>query len=60
MIDIILRDVAGEWWIADPSYFEEFDWDKLNSIPAGGYYEFSTLWGDGKFVDDAGRKFWLM
>ena len=58
MIDIILRDVTGDYFIGDPCYFEEFDWDRLNSIPAG-YYEFKTLWGDGEFVDEAGRKFFV-
>ena len=56
MIDIVLRDVTGEYYISDPCYLEEFDWDTLNSIPEG-YYEFKTLWGDGEFTDDEGRRF---
>ena len=58
MIDIVLRDVTGEYYISDPCYLEEFDWDTLNSNPEG-YYEFKTLWGDGEFTDDEGRRFFV-
>ena len=33
MIDVILRDVNGHWYIADPSYLDEFDWHKINTLP---------------------------
>lgn len=58
MIDVILRDVNGLWYIADPSYLDEFDWHKINTLPYR-YYEFNTLNGDGEFTDSEDRRFFV-
>ena len=33
MIDIVLRDVTGEYYISDPCYLEEFDWGHAQLKP---------------------------